>query len=227
MAVQAMWHGACTFQQLERSAMRTATSTTISLTDAITGRRSIRKFTDAPVGEASIRALLDAAVQAPTAMHAEPWAFVVIQDREALRRYSDVAKAAILQQTAVYSDLHDPAPAPKNGGFLKALGQPDFNVFYNAGTLILIGARTAAPFAEADCWLAAENLMLTAYSMGLATCCIGCSLPAFASPDIKAELAIPADVTIVAAIIVGEAAELPVSTGRKPPVILSWKKPAR
>lgn len=205
--------------------MPLTSSAPISLAAAIADRRSIRSYSADPLSDSSVRALLNAAVQAPTAMHAEPWVFVVVQDREALRHYSDIAKATLLQQAELYRDLHDPTLTPKNGGFLKALAQPDFNVFYNAGTLILIGARTSAPFAEADCWLAAQNLMLMAHAMGLATCCIGCALPAFSVPQVKAELAIPADVTIVAAIIAGVPAESPVTTGRKPPVVLSWKKP--
>ena len=42
--------------------------------------------------------LLDAAVHAPTAMHQEPWKFVVIQDRALLRRLSDRAKALAIAQ---------------------------------------------------------------------------------------------------------------------------------
>ncbi len=125
----------------------------------------------------------------------------------------------------MYRDLHDPGLAPGNGGFLTALGRPDFNVFYDAGTLILIGAKKSAPFGDADCWLAAQNLMLTAHAMGLGTCCIGCSLTAFSIPEVRAELSIPNDVAITAAIVVGTPAESPGATGRKPPAILSWKKP--
>ncbi len=47
----------------------------VTLTEAITHRRSIRSYSPEPIGDASVRVLLDAAVQAPTAMHAEPWVF--------------------------------------------------------------------------------------------------------------------------------------------------------
>lgn len=52
--------------------------------DAIYGRRSVRAYRADPVEATEVRALLHAAVQAPTAMHAEPWLFVVIQDRAEL-----------------------------------------------------------------------------------------------------------------------------------------------
>ncbi|MFX8160667.1 nitroreductase family protein, partial [Acinetobacter baumannii] len=54
----------------------------------------------------------------------------------------------------------------------------DFNVFYNAGTLIVIYGKPMGPFVVADCWLAAENLMLAACAMGLGTCVIGLAVAA-------------------------------------------------
>ena len=199
---------------------------TMTVADAIYGRRSVRSYTRDVVADAEVRALLQAAVQAPTAMHTEPWLFAVVQDRAALKRYSDVAKATLLAEAELYRDLHDPSPTPKNGGFLKALGSPDFNVFYNAGTAIFIGCRATNPFVTADCWLAAENLMLAASAMGLGTCCVGSALPAANAPEVKTELSVPADVTIVAAIVVGVPSGPAVPTGRQDPVILAWKKAA-
>ena len=76
-------------------------------------------------------------------------------------------------------------------------------MFYDAGTLIAIGAKPLGPFVVADCWLAAENLMLAACALGLGTCCIGAAVGALNSPDTKSELAIPSDVEIVAPIVVG------------------------
>jgi nitroreductase len=196
----------------------------MTINDAIATRRSIRSYTADPVDEATVRALIQAAVQAPTAMHVEPWLFAVVQDRGALKRYSDLAKATLVREAPLYRDLHDPSITPKNGGFLKAVASPDFNIFYNAGTLILIGARQTNPFVAGDCWLAAENLMLAAAGLGLGTCCIGSALPAVNAPEVKAELQIPSDVSMVAAIIVGVPAEPPAPARRKDPVVLTWMK---
>jgi nitroreductase len=66
----------------------------LSALDAIFARRSVRAYTDQPLEDATIRALLDAAVRATTAMHAEPWVFAVIQDRNVLRKISDRPFAA-------------------------------------------------------------------------------------------------------------------------------------
>ena len=198
--------------------------TAISVLDAIRARRSIRSFAADPVDAVNVHALLDAAVHAPTAMHAEPWLFAVIQDRAALKRYSDCAKSLLLNGT-VHHDLHALSPTSPSSGFLRAVSEPAFNIFYDAGTLILICGRSTNAFVAADCWLAAQNLMLAAPALGLGTCCIGSALAAVNTPAIKDDLGIPSDVTVFAAIIVGvPAGPAPTaSAGRKEPLILSWK----
>jgi len=54
--------------------------------DTIFARRSIRKYTGEPVTEEQVRKLLEAAMAAPSANNSQPWHFVVVQDREQLRR---------------------------------------------------------------------------------------------------------------------------------------------
>ena len=68
----------------------------------------------------------------------------------------------------------------------KGFAQPDFNIFYNASTLIVICAKLRGPFVVADCWLAAENLMLAACSMGLGTSIIGSAVPGLDTAETKA-----------------------------------------
>ena len=64
----------------------------MTILDAIYRRRAVREYTPDKVDPAVIHALLDAAVHAPTAMHEEPCAFVVIQDKNTLNRLSDNVK---------------------------------------------------------------------------------------------------------------------------------------
>ena len=58
----------------------------MNVSDAITQRRSIKKFQDRPVTREEIEALLDAAVQAPNHHLTQPWRFYVLGP-EARRRY--------------------------------------------------------------------------------------------------------------------------------------------
>jgi len=52
--------------------------------EAIRTRRSIRKFENKPVSDEMVREILDAAMMAPSAGNAQPWQFVVVNDRETL-----------------------------------------------------------------------------------------------------------------------------------------------
>lgn len=176
-----------------------------SAIESIFSRASVRSYSAEKIGRNTLQKLLDAAVRAPSAMHLEPWAFVVISDRELLKALSDRAKPLFLEK------LH-PAPA--------SFSDPDFDVFHGAGTLIVICAKPAA-FSEADCWLAAENLMLAACSMGLGTCVIGSSVDAINLS--KTEIGIPAEFEAIAPIVIGHPAVKTEPTPRKPPNILAWR----
>ena len=192
--------------------------------EAIAKRRAVRAYRPEMIDEQTVRELLKEAVRAPTAMHAEPWAFAVVQDRAFLRRVSDLAKATWSpERDGARSVAHPPATMESRANAI--LGQPDFNVFYDAGTLILICARPLGSFVVADCWLAAENMMLAATAMGLGTCCIGFAVPVFNRAEVKAELGIPSEVVAVAPIIVGWPREEAPQTPRKPPQLVCWRKP--
>lgn len=175
-----------------------------SAMDSIFSRASVRNYSEEKVGRKNLEALIASAVRAPTAMHLEPWAFVVVQDRNILKKLSDRAKPLFLGK------LHH-APS--------VFSDPQFDVFHGAGTLIVICAKPA-PFSEADCWLAAENLMLAACSMGLGTCVIGSSIEAINLS--KKELGIPEDYAAVAPIAVGYPSAKTEQASRREPAILAW-----
>ncbi|MDD4616562.1 MAG: nitroreductase [Alphaproteobacteria bacterium] len=188
----------------------------VTVLDAIYRRRSVRNYTDQPIDRETIRALIDAAIHAPTAMHEEPWSFVIIQDRDILDRLSDAAKEVVRENAGA-------GHTPRDRDALEIVNSSDFHVFYNASALILICTKLQSPSSVADCWLAAENLMLAACAKGFGSCVIGFSIGALNLPKWKAELGIPEGTTVVAPIIVGyPAGETPV-VARKPPDILSWK----
>jgi len=188
----------------------------MSVRDAIYHRRAVRDYTPRTIDPAVIRTLLDAAVHAPTAMHEEPWSFAVIQDKSVLNRLSDSAKERVRSEVQG-SDSHHAKHS------LELVNAPDFHVFYNAGTLIVIYSKFPGPFVVADCWLAAENLMLAACAKGLGTCVIGFAVSALNSAEWKAELKIPAEMTVIAPIIVGVPAGATPPVPRKQPEILTWK----
>jgi nitroreductase len=168
--------------------------------EAIYQRRAVRDYTGELVDDATLHLLLRAAVHAPTALHLEPWAFAVVQDRELLHRLSERAK--IVSRELVRGA----------------------DVFYDAGTLVVICARPFGQFVSTDCWLAAENFMIAAAAAGLGTCPIGFALAALEQPDLKAALGIPPEVAPVAPIIVGHPRGHTPYVPRHDPEILSWHR---
>lgn len=187
----------------------------ITVTEAIYSRRSVRHFTDEIVDSELLTTLLKAAVQAPTAMHEEPCAFSVIQDQGLLHRISNEIKEAILATRSDKSTFSQNA--------IKIVETKGFEIFYNASTLVLICGKFPGRFVEADCWLAAENLMLAAYSHGLGSCVIGFAVDILNTPEWKSELSIPEGVRVIAPIILGKSSTFTPKIDRKPPEILSWK----
>lgn len=190
---------------------------TLSIMDAIYGRRAVRKFTEAPLSRATIHNLLFAAVQAPSAMHREPWAFAVIQNREVLKQLSDSAKKLLMERKSTGKEKDEKLS-------YDLITRPDFNIFYNAGTLIVIYGRGRRNFVAADCWLAAQNLMLAAYAAGLGSCVIGLAVEALNTREWKKELEIPTRCKAIAPIIFGYPADTPQPTPRHPPEVLSWRE---
>jgi len=185
----------------------------MSLYEAILARRSVRSYTTQPLEKGIISSLLEAAIRAPTAMHGEPWAFVIIEDKQLLRNLSDQAKPMLLRMMH-----HQHQQAFK---LFELPGNKNFNIFYNAGTLILICGNTKIYSSEADCWLATENLILAACAMGLGSCIIGCALPILNLAETKIKLGIPHEFTVVAPIVIGYPDDTPTPTSRKHPRILS------
>lgn len=195
--------------------MECTTEIDTSVSQTIQTRCSVRSYRDGSVDRETVQELLDAAVRAPTAMHEEPWAFLIVQDRCLLKTLSDRAKPLFAEQLRK-------SGSERPGHSFDHLTSPDFNIFYEAGTLIVICAKPGGPFAEADCWLAAENLILAACAKGLGTCVIGSALEALNLPETKAELGVADDYSAIAPIIVGyPAGETPTSS-RREPLVLAW-----
>lgn len=185
----------------------------IDVMDAIHNRRAVRNYLPQKVDAEIINQLLDAAAHAPSALHEESRAFVVVQDKSLLDRIS--ASAKLLTSTKEQKDLQEEH-------VLQVVQQKEFNVFYNAPSLIVICSTFKGEFVSADCWLAAENLMLSALTFGLASCVIGFSVPALNLPEWKSELGIPENMTAVVPIILGWPATPTLATTHNPPKILKW-----
>ncbi len=59
--------------------------------DAINKRASVREYQSKPIGKELLEKLVDAGRRAPTARAVEPWEFIVIQNKETLKKLGQIA----------------------------------------------------------------------------------------------------------------------------------------
>jgi len=120
--------------------------------EAITTRRSVRKFLDAPIEWDKISLILEAGRLAPSAGNVQERIFIVVADEELRKK---VAEAALKQYWI--------ATAP-------------FIIVICADTDKIkryYGIRGERLYSIQDCAIAATQMILTAYSLDLATCWVG------------------------------------------------------
>ncbi len=163
--------------------------------EAIKSRRAIRSFEDKLVSESAIQTMLEAATYAPSAINVQPWKFTIVTNKELMKQLSDTAKPALIR---MLPDVGDEGLM----GLKKRLSDPSYNIFYNAPLLIFVSG-IKSPYAIYDCSMAAQNMMLAAFTMGVGSCWIGTAVGLANDPKVKAELGVPSDHEVHAAIVFG------------------------
>lgn len=179
-------------------------------------RRSIRNYRPDAVPDDAIKEIIRAGIFAPSAMNVQPWKFVVIRNREMIKRLSDKAKELWIEQSKNMQ-------SPDLQRLADLVSVPTYNLFYNAPLLIMIFADPRGFMPQVDCAMAAENMMLAARSLGLGSCWIGLAQPLERVSSIMKELGVPEKHRLVGSLIfgfpAGEVQEAPI---RSRDVILRW-----
>ena len=144
---------------------------------AIKSRRSRRSFLEKGVPDDVINEILEAGRYAPSALNKQPWKFIVVTNRAAIKKLSSVVKTISGRMIAnlallrlFKSSLTDPRIV---AAIKKVLGDSGDAVFFNAPLLIFVVADKKEHYAGKDCLLAAQNMMLYAHSAGVSSCFIG------------------------------------------------------
>jgi len=146
--------------------------------EAIKGRRSIRQFSREPIEKETLEKLLDAARWAPTASNQQRWRFVVVTSptvKELIKKFSPGIFAV---PSAFIVICAEKSPAAGAGAEVTYL---------------------------ADCAIAAQNIMLAAYELGIGTC-IAIS---YAKVAVREILNLPENVEPLFLITLGYPAEAP------------------
>ena len=163
----------------------------MELSEAIKGRRSIRAFKPQDIPDETVEQLIDVACYAPSAGNTQPWAFVIAKKVETKKK---LARAAYNQAFVEEAPVVIVVCADENRCSMR------------------YGRRGATFYCLQDTAAATQNILLTAYSLGLGTCWVG----AFNEDEAKKAVHAPEGMRPVAIIPVGYPNKTPSQRNRRP-----------
>lgn len=153
--------------------------------EAIKARRSIRKYSSKPIEEGKLSAVLEAARLAPSANNAQGWKFIVVRDKEKIKKLEAAC------------------------GNQKQVGEAPVVIVVCATRKHTM--TCGQPAETVDASIATSFIMLEACEQGLGTCWLGF----FYQDKVKEILDIPDDATVVAITPLGYPDESPDMRPRK------------
>jgi nitroreductase len=186
-----------------------------SIIEIIKTRRCVREYTDEPVSDEDIEFLIDCARYAPTGFNIQPWSFMVITNKDIMRKISEHGKRSLVPMIESMKNS-----SQKVNDFLVFLKTEGTDMFYNAPVLVIILGDNKAFTTDYDCSMAAQTMMLAAHSEGIGSCWIGGVQPALMDEDFLRELGAPDGFKAVAPLIFGyPKGETPLPEKNNPEVI--------
>ena len=139
-------------QQAQTAAESAPDSVENQVIENIMTRRSIRQYKPQPVNRDTMQIILNCGINAPNGQNKQSWAIRVVDNPEYINGLTEIYKK-------------------KNP---KIAEDPSFkNMFRNAPTVVFIANDKSYDFSQVDCGLLGENMVLSAWSMGIGSCCLG------------------------------------------------------
>jgi len=184
----------------------------MTFTELLKNRRAIRDFQDKDVSLDIVKEILKESCLAPSASNGQPCQFIIINNKQIMKKLSDESKKNLLQD--FFKN-----PASLNPAYEALMKDENFNVYYNAPCLIYVIGSKSVSSLDVDCALAISYIMFGATQRGLGTCWVhlGSNIR---DQKIKAEIGMPDNCRIVAPIIIGYPKEIPAASERHTPQIL-------
>lgn len=125
---------------------------TSAVKENIMTRRSIRKYKPQAVNRDTMQTILECGINAPNGQNKQSWEVRVVDNPEFIDGI-----------TALYKQKYP-----------QAAQDPSFkNMFRNAPTVVFIANDPSYGFSQVDCGLLGGNMVLSAWSMGIGSCCLG------------------------------------------------------
>lgn len=165
--------------------------------EAIFNRRSCREYTDRQVSREQLQSLLNAAFSAPTAANAQPWEFVVIDEKTVLDQ---------LRDKLLFARINAPTAVVVCGNSKIGLKGQDKDLWV------------------CDCSAAIENMLLAATDMGLGSLWIGIYPIESRMQSVREVLDMPENVNPLGMVYVGYAAKQQEGRCRYNEKAVYWQK---
>jgi FMN reductase [NAD(P)H] len=162
---------------------------TMTIAEGIARRKSVRAYLDRPVAPDEVDNVVEAGRWAP---NAGPFHVTVLRRPELLQRLDEATHRAIMDSGLEF--------------LIMRASLPGYRPLYGAPVALLLSSP-AGPYATLNCAVAAENMLLQATELGLASCFIvtaGWALAADAS--LAEEVGLPKGNIFQCAVLLGHAA---------------------
>ncbi len=176
----------------------------------IKSRRSVRRFKPGQIPDSMLQEILECAISAPNAKNQQKWHFTVVQNKDIIDKMESIMKENLKRSGIDF--------------LMKRASDPEFSVFGNAPTVVVITADEQAfsNFVQIDCAAAAENMMIAAESLGLGSHIMTSTEFLFKlerGEALMRELGIPEGYGHVCTIALGYKDEVPATKPRRKDVI--------
>jgi nitroreductase len=180
--------------------------------ETIKQRRSIRAYEAKTIPREILNAVIDAANEAPSAMNSQPWRFVVVEDKDAKRKFLNAALPQAKKIAEIVKDI-DPERYELIKKRYTELPDP---VYYSAPAIVFVIGF--GRYAAHSCPLACENMMLAAHAFGLGSCWVGFGSMITGDEEARKLLDLKDDDTIFGPILLGyPKGETPARPAKKDP----------
>ena len=119
--------------------------------ETIMARRSIRKYQDRPVSRDTLNKIMECGINAPNGQNKQSWEVRVVDNPEVMNEIKEAVAAG-------HPNM-DPEMAK--------------GCFRGAPVMVFIARDPSYDFSAYDCGLLSQNIMLSAWSMGVGSICLG------------------------------------------------------
>jgi len=172
----------------------------------IKSRRATRTYKNKPIEKEKIDEIIECGLMAPSARNKQPWKFILVTSKDLIKEMGKRIQNKVITNPR-YSFVKERAKTKEDA------------IFYSAPLVIFILGDKDNHWSTIDCSLAAENMMLAAKSLGIASCPIGMARYIKDEKDFIEKLDFSENYELILTLVFGYADEKPAIKERNKDVV--------